>query len=271
MPVEPSRAHALFLRRGWLRFGVDTAVSAWARSALPLALELSRDPDRIDRDLRCGGTWFVGANLLPNGPDGGGAGLPPLAGAAVDFIRDELGLRGFAWDRAQVSIVHPGYPRPDPHEGAAAFAYRRDRDAAHVDGLLPEGPRRRRFMTETHLFILGIPLDDPAEGAAPMVVWEGSHDVMRGAFADAFRGVAPQHWPRVDVTDAYHAARRRCFETLPRVELPARRGEAYLVHRLALHGVAPWRADEAAAPRAVAYFRPDAGPDAAPNWALSSP
>jgi len=208
---------------------------------------------------------------LPNGPDGGGGGLPPLAGAPVAFLRDALGLSGFAWDRAQTSIVWPGYPRRDPGESDSAFAFRRDRDAAHVDGLLPFGPARRRRMAETHLFILGLPLTSAAPGAAPLVLWEGSHAVMRAAFAAALGGLDGRDWPTVDLTEAYHAARRECFETLPRVELSAEPGEAYLLHRLALHGVAPWRAGTAAPPRAVAYFRPAAPPDAPADWALAWP
>jgi len=40
--------------------------------------------------------------------------------------------------------------------------------------------------------------------------------------------------------------------------LPAAPGQAYLLHRLALHGVAPWAdgAEASADGRMVAYFRP---------------
>jgi hypothetical protein len=104
-----------------------------------------------------------------------------------------------------------------------------------------------------------------------MVVWEGSHEVMRAAFAEAFAGAPPQDWPQIDITDRYHAARRACFDALPRLELTADVGESYLVHRLALHGVAPWRGPEDAPPRVVAYFRPAPEPAAAPDWALAAP
>lgn len=68
-----------------------------------------------------------------------------------------------------------------------------------------------------------------------------------------------KYWPDIDLTDAYHAARREIFDTCPRVAVHARPGEAYLVHRLALHGVAPW-AKDAKAPsegRMIVYFRPE--------------
>ncbi len=70
----------------------------------------------------------------------------------------------------------------------------------------------------------------------------------------------------MDVTEAYHAARREVFETCARVVVHARPGEAYLIHRLALHGVAPWRAGAKAPPegRMIAYFRPEIGSPA--DW-----
>ena len=63
----------------------------------------------------------------------------------------------------------------------------------------------------------------------------------------------------MDVTEIYHAARREAFETCRRVEITARPGEAYVVHRLALHGVAPWRDGTPAGPdgRMIAYLRPE--------------
>jgi hypothetical protein len=102
-------------------------------------------------------------------------------------------------------------------------------------------------------------------------VWEGSQALIRAAFRAALAGVAPPDWREADITDAYHAARRRCFAELPRRALPLRRGEAVLVHRLALHGVAPWAAAPDAAPRAIAYFRPEPPSSAPPSFPLDAP
>jgi hypothetical protein len=161
--------------------------------------------------------------------------------------------------RGQVSVTWPGYPRPRKGESEAAFRYRLKRDAAHVDGLLAVGEARRRMLRERHAYILGLPLTECDAGASPLVVWEGSHHVMREAFAQALGGRDDAEWREIDLTDAYHAARRTVFETCPRIEVSARPGEAYLVHRHALHGVAPWasgaRAPEAG--RMIAYFRPE--------------
>ena len=112
---------------------------------------------------------------------------------------------------------------------------------------------------EFHGFILGVPLTEADPGAAPLVVWEGSHRVIARAFRAVLDPVAPEHWPETDLTEAYHAARREVFETCPRVAVHAAPGEAYLVHRLALHGVAPWEEGAEAAPegRMIAYLRPE--------------
>jgi hypothetical protein len=269
--MNAEAVRAALAARGWARLPHDPDLADWAAAARPLALALAADPALHARDLRCGGTWFAGVNVFPNDADGAAPGAPPLPARLLGLLRGPLGLGRAPLDRAQISVVHPGYPRHGPEESAAAFRFRRDRDAAHVDGVLREGPERRRFFAEHHLFVLGLPLTEPAPGAAPMVVWEGSHEDMRAAFAAALAGVAPQDWARRDVTEAYVAARARVFAERRRVAVTARPGEAYLVHRLALHGVAPWTAPADAPARAVAYFRPAAPADAPPGWPLAAP
>jgi hypothetical protein len=268
--VSPGFDPAAFAALGWARFAAEPATLAWAAAALPHLRAALADPALIARDLRCGGTWFVGANVLPNGPDGRLPGGPPLAGAAAAAAPLCDGAGPVAWDRAQASVIFPLYPRPAPGERPAAHAFRRDRDGAHVDGLIADADGRRR-MAETHRFVLGIALDGPAPGASPLVVWEGSHALIRDAFRAALAAVPPSGWAAADLTDAYHAARRRCLQALPRRPLPLGRGEAVLVHRLALHGVAPWAAAPDAAPRAVAYFRPPPPPSAGPSHPLDAP
>lgn len=261
-----------FFTRGWTVFAPDAATQSWAQAVAPLAERMVADPS-LER--RCGGTWFPGVNILENAADGGApsVGAPALGGAAVDFIASELGFEGFAWDQAQISGCAPGYPQPGAEETPAAARYRRDRAAAHVDGLLPVGEKRRRVVGETHGFILGLPLSGIAAGASPLVVWEGSHEIIREGLRPALAGVDPRDWAATDVTEAYHAARRRCFDQCARVEVSAPVGSAYLVHRLALHGVAPWTAAPTVRDwRIIAYFRPDPQPvDAEPEWWLTRP
>lgn len=258
-----------FFGPGWVRFGPDPAVLDWLDHARPAALKALSEKENAQW-WRCGGTWFAGVNVLANDAAGRVGGGPVLGGVAMDFIADVLHL-SLPLHPGQVSVTRPGYPKPSTEESAAAFRYRRDRDAAHVDGLLPIGPDRRRMIREPHGFILGLPVTDSAPDAAPLVVWEGSHHIMRRAFAAALAGHDPADGPDVDVTDAYHAARRTVFDTCRRVAIPARPGEAILVHRLALHGVAPWAEGAGAetAGRAITYFRPEL-PGSVGEW-LSAP
>lgn len=254
----------------------------WVDAVRPVAAALAAAEAGGPR--RCGGTWYAGVNILPNGPDGalpGGPALPKTLTASVARI---TGFAGWAWEPAQISVCYPGYPQLDPGETAAAYRYRRDRDAAHLDGLLPEGSERRRHLREQHAFILGIPLVETDPDAAPLIVHEGSHKTMREGFSALFEGCAPDRWGDVDATEVYQALRRAVFTANRRRKLHARPGEAYLLHRLCLHGVAPWTAavepQKNGAPhqplqppkshpgRMIAYFRPEPAADAPPGWWL---
>src|SRR6476659_3926675 len=113
-----------FLRQGFLHFPADAASLAWARHARPFAAAAARDTAHAHW-LRCGGTWFVGVDALDNDARGAVGGGPPLAGAAADFIHDELQI-GLPLHRAQVSVCYPGYPQPSPEESEAALAFRRN-------------------------------------------------------------------------------------------------------------------------------------------------
>ncbi|MGI9371871.1 MAG: hypothetical protein ACR2OJ_05200 [Hyphomicrobiales bacterium] len=247
-----------FFEKGWCWFTFDEALAAWVEHALPHARK-AVVADEHAQWYRCGGTWFAGVNALENDEDGTLPAGPALRGAVIDFISNELNLLGFSWDKAQISVCYPGYPKPMEQESEAAFRYRVKRDAAHGDGLHAEGPQRRRHLREQHGFLLGIPLVEVGEGAAPFVVWEGSHEVMREAFLTEYERHPPENWREIDLTNIYHSARQQVFEVCKRVEINAKPGEAYLVHRLALHGVAPWR-DRAQAGRdgrMIVYFRPE--------------
>ena len=242
-----------FLTRGWVRFPADDRIAAWARHAAPAGAAAAGDPAHAQW-MDCENTWYIGVDALPNDADGQLPGGPPLEGAPLDFIARHLGPVP-PLHKAQLSVVYPGYPRPRAGESEAAFRYRAKRDAAHVDGVKMFTEGRRRRVEEPHAWVLGLPLNDAEPEAAPLVVWEGSHEVMRRAFAAAFDGLPPQDWPQADVTEAYTAARKEVFETCKRVTVHARPGEAYLMHRLVLHGVAPW-AEAPAEGRMIAYFRP---------------
>jgi len=230
---------------GWRRIGSHPAIAAWAGAARTAALQTLAT---TSEDWRCGGTWFVGVDALPNEPDGSIHGTP-FPWAALPLPAEPL-------HRAQLSVIRPGYPQPSPEETPAAFAFRRDRDAAHLDGLLPIGPEKQRMVKEPHAWILGLPLNDTR--ASPLTVWEGSHELLRAALFKALRPHPPETWGGIDLTEPYQQARREVFATCRRIELPARPGEATLLHRLTLHGVAPWQPNDTAPPegRMIAYLRP---------------
>ncbi|NNE23053.1 MAG: hypothetical protein HKN11_10640 [Rhizobiales bacterium] len=258
-----------FFENGWCKFAHDPVLADWVERTLPAARKSVAAPQNAEW-LRCGGTWFAGVNVLPNNAAGAVPDGPPLAGAAVDFIHGGLGLTGFDWEPAQVSVCYPGYPQPMADETDAAYRYRLKRDAAHVDGLIPESPDRRRHLREHHGFLLGIPMVKASRDASPLVIWKGSHKLIREAFAALYADLPAGRWGDVDATEVYHATRRKIFAACERVEVASEPGEAYLVHRLALHGVAPWRASAEACGdgRMIVYFRPETG--GPPDW-LNAP
>ena len=147
-----------FFRDGWCRFAHDPSLANWVRRTRPAARRAVADPQNSCW-RRYQGTWFVGVHALENDEAGAVNAGPALAGRAVDFIQEALGLAGLAWDRGQVSVCYPGYPRPAQAESDAIFCYRLNRDAAHVDGLLAEGPERRRHLREFHGFIRAYPVN----------------------------------------------------------------------------------------------------------------
>ncbi|WP_271947778.1 hypothetical protein [Ruegeria faecimaris] len=251
-----------------MKFPQDRAILDWISYALPAARAAAADPE-FAQWLDCEGTWFIGVDALNNDTEGRVQGSPVLTGAVMDFIVSRYG--SLPLHKAQVSVIYPGYPLPRRGEGEAAAQYRAKRDAAHVDGLRPSGPDRRRRVEEPHAWILGIPLTDASANASPMVLWEGSHKIMQAAFADALEDKRPDTLDQVDITDVYQAARREVFDTCRRIVLPARPGEAYLLHRHCLHGVAPWGsgAEAGSDGRMIAYFRPECAGGVA-EWIKSS-
>ena len=259
----------LFYKNGWLKIGFDPVLKIWVDKVLPCAREQVH-AKRNRRRLRCDDTWFAGVNALPNNGLGEVGDSGPLAGTAIKFIRQSLRINNFELDCGQISVCYPGYPRAGAGETSQAQGYRLKRDASHVDGLLPEGPDRRRHLREHHAFILGIPMVAFDSGASPFVVWEGSHEIIRHTFRTVWEKLPSQQWGDLDVTEIYKQARRTIFSRCRRVLLHTRPGESFIVHRLALHGTSPWKENARAGPdgRMICFFRPQTG--TAEDW-LNAP
>ncbi|NRB01510.1 MAG: hypothetical protein HRU32_17160, partial [Rhodobacteraceae bacterium] len=178
---------AEFLERGWAVLPASPATHAWAEVARGIAEERLEDPAH-DTWYRHDRTWFAGVDVLPNDPDGA-LGPVALAGPALTVL-GALGYPVTDWHAGQMSAVFPGYPGRDAEETDASAGFRRNRDAAHVDGLLPIGPNRRRMLREPHAFVLGIPLSPADKGASPLAVWDGSHRSIGAALCSALAPVA---------------------------------------------------------------------------------
>lgn len=232
-------------RDGFVTFGYDPHVARWAKAAYLRTLELTAVAGVLAAQLRHQDTWFVGVDTLDNDTKGTVSGVP---------LQGPWDVPKLPLHAAQVSIVYAGYPKKDADESTANHLYRINRRAAHVDGLLPVGPDRRRFAHEPHAYILGLPLNDVV--AAPTVVWQGSHHIMKRALVAAIGDQTPAD---VDITDVYQTARREVFDTCEMVAINCAVGEAFLLDRFALHGTESW--DVAHPPvkegRMIAFLRPE--------------
>ena len=256
----------MFGQKGWCKFDYDPCIARWAEAAHKEGCLVLRDTAMREKWLQCAATWFVGVDALPSDP-AGRIGDADLKGVVIDALSE---TQTKPLHPAQLSIMFEGYPKPREGESEAAYGYRLKRDAAHVDGLLPVGKDRRRILKEPHAYILGLPLNETSPGASSLVVWEGSHILMAEAFQSVLNKYDSKDWDNIDITEIYQSTRKKVFDMCKRVIVHARPGEAYVLHRLSLHGVAPW-ATGAVAPlegRMIAYLRPELADPSA--WPLLS-
>ena len=245
----------LFGDKGYIEFKYEEQIAKWAEFAEKKGNEILANPNQLAKWLQCEGTWFVGVDVLPN--DSKGNFEEVKFPDTFSSLMENINLKSY--HKGQLSVIFPGYPKPRAGDSEAAFEYRLKRDAAHVDGLLPIGTKKRRYLIEAHGIILGIPLNNTHSGASPIVVWEGSHLIMKKEFSNLLAKVPPSSWKDIDLTDTYKKARRNCFENCKRKVIESPVGTGYALHPLLLHGISPWvspsRGVESST-RQVAYFRP---------------
>ena len=248
---------SFFNKVGWTVFERDEALSSWvcqAKKNVRRAMDLK---DLKNNQFRSNGTWFVGANFLKNDVAGKLDNVA-LDGEAFKAITERYGRIFNYWDEAQVSICYEGYPKMSQIDTEASFNYKKNRFGAHVDGILPVGKAKRRYAKEYHSFIFGIPLVSYNEFAAPLVVWEGSHHIIRTYLAKKLLKIPINLWKDEDITEVYHEARREAFFQCKIKIIVAPVGASYILHRLSLHGIMPWEKTGCSEDgrRMIAYFRP---------------
>ena len=245
-------------RLGWKVFNHDPKIVDWAQEAKSRTISKLCSRQLAKHDLRCGGTWFPGVRFLDNN-DLGALGSTKLEGNSVGQISKKFGKFFKFWDPAQISVIYPGYPKRVESESENAFKFRKEKFGSHVDGVIPIGKSRKRFIKEFHTFIYGISISEFDELAAPLIAWEGSHHIFRSALEQVLKHLEPTSWPDLDITMCYNEVRKHIFKKCkPRVIwVPI--GGSFIIHRLCLHGVAPWGDGAFSEPsgRMIAYFRPN--------------
>ncbi len=258
-----------FKSKGWCFLSKDIHTCRWIDAVKERICKKFEHAEYENEDFKSGFTWFAGVNFLANGPSGGVDGVP-FSLKLWSELSTKFGSGIKYWDAGQVSICWRGYPKKDPLETEKSFKYRLNRFASHVDGLIPLGTKKRRFVNEFHAFILGIPIVNNRLDSAPLVVWEGSHVIFRNMFGKVFLNIPETEFCDMDLTEIYQQYRRKVFLTCrPKQVVPAN-NQLYILDRHLLHGVTPWKLDNDLAKwhyegqfgvnplqgRIVVYFRP---------------
>ena len=227
-------------KNGWSFLNTDHIHYEWIAEAKE-QLETKFHQKLYDyNDLRCGSTWFVGANFLDNSSNGN-IGTKSMSKFFFSNISKKFGPNIKYWDKAQVSICWPGYPKKDAKETKKSYDFRIKRFASHIDGVIPFGSKKRRFAKELHAFILGFPLHNNCLDCAPLVLWEGSHKIFRNFFKEIYEGISFNKISNIDITELYNECRKKVFKNCEVKKITPQFKQPYLLDRHVLHGIDEWR------------------------------
>ena len=227
-------------KNGWSFLNTDHIHYEWIAEAKE-QLETKFHQKLYDyNDLRCGSTWFVGANFLDNSSNGN-IGTKSMSKIFFSNISKKFGPNIKYWDKAQVSICWPGYPKKDAKETKKSYDFRIKRFASHIDGIIPFGSKKRRFAKEFHAFILGFPLHNNCLDCAPLVLWEGSHKIFRNFFKEIYEGISFNKISNIDITELYNESRKKVFKNCEVKKITPQFKQPYLLDRHVLHGIDEWR------------------------------
>ena len=227
-------------KNGWSFLNTDHIHYEWIAEAKE-QLETKFHQKLYDyNDLRYGSTWFVGANFLDNSSNGN-IGTKSMSKFFFSNISKKFGPNIKYWDKAQVSICWPGYPKKDAKETKKSYDFRIKRFASHIDGIIPFGSKKRRFAKEFHAFILGFPLHNNCLDCAPLVLWEGSHKIFRNFFKEIYEGISFNKISNIDITELYNECRKKVFKNCEVKKITPQFKQPYLLDRHVLHGIDEWR------------------------------
>ena len=116
--------------KGWVALPFSRGLFHWANTVNNHVNQKLKLMGEAEKDVRCGGTWFPGVNFLDNDPHGNVDGYNFPSDRTELIKKLEPAFSGF-YDRAQISICYPGYPKRMVEESISAFNYRREKFAAH--------------------------------------------------------------------------------------------------------------------------------------------
>ena len=245
-------------QQGWHCLPQLPALLHWSEAHLQAAHACMKDPSN-KHWWRYQSTWFAGVNVLANNATGAAGAKPSLPEELLSALTGYCQADTQALDQGQISAIYPGYPQADTLQSEQAHYFRQRHYAAHLDGLVPQGTGRRRFLTEQHSFILGISLTDHPANAAPLMVWPGSHQRIQAWLQTTLGTESSTKWANIDLTDEYQQIRRQILEDTEPQALYLAKGEAYVLHRHLLHGMGLWPKsieDPRHQGRIITYFRP---------------
>ncbi len=198
--------HGLPCRGGGAeRIGRDTP---WMRQGLRSPNPVNRHGAALRRHL------VRGCRRTPQRRDGAVPGGPPFLARPMEFIKNDLRFAP-PLHRAQVSVCYPGYPRTSPDETPAAFGFRLNRDASPCRRASGGRPGSPPLPERAAAYIWGFRSRKPVRMPRRWSLWQGSHRHMGKVFTEALANKAQAEWPGIDLTEAYQAARREVFASLP--------------------------------------------------------
>tara|TARA_B100000902_G_scaffold171834_1_gene166099 strand:+ start:425 stop:1258 length:834 start_codon:yes stop_codon:yes gene_type:complete len=227
-------------KNGWSFLNVDSIHYEWTIEAKK-QLETKFHQKLFDfKNFRCGSTWFVGTNFLDNSSNGN-IGAKLMSKKIFNNILKKFGPNIKYWDKGQVSICWPGYPKKDEKETEQSFNFRIKRFASHIDGIIPFGSRKRRFAKEFHAFILGFPIQNNCLDCAPLVLWEGSHKIFRKFFKEIYEGITSNKISSIDITELYNEYRKKVFTNCEVKKIVPQFNQPFLLDRHILHGIHKWK------------------------------